>query len=77
MCKGTKKTSQAANDQEVVAWESVFKLRLDSARQESSNARGDGGARQESSNARGDGGGGKGGKGGGGKGDKSGRAPRK
>jgi hypothetical protein len=64
MCKGTKKTSQAANDQEVAAWESVFKLRLDSARQESSNARGDGG-------------GGKGGKGGGGKGDKSSRAPRK
>ena len=64
MCKGTKKTPQAANDQEVAAWESVFKGRLDSARQESSNARGDGG-------------GGKGGKGGGGKGDKSGRAPRK
>ena len=63
-CKGSKKTSQAVNAQEVAEWESCYKQRLDSARQKGSNDRGDGG-------------GGKGGKGGGGKGGTGGRTPRK
>ena len=65
MCTGNKKTSQAVTVQEVAAWESVHKQRMESSRQKSSNDRGDGG-------------GGRGGKGGGSKGGKGGirgRAP--
>ena len=61
MCKGTKKTSKKVTTQKVAEWESSFKMRLESERQKSKEARGDGGGGGKG--ARGDGGG-KGGKGG-------------